>query len=96
MVLVDDSPEKNLMNSRCNMAFPESWNYLQEGTGNDNFLLLTLGLFLRRAHEAGPDAIKDTVRKNRPGRDHLDKKSNLEGVPEQRLQHGEHEGSVVV
>jgi hypothetical protein len=63
---MDDSPEKNLMNSRYNTAFPESCNYMHEGVGRDNFLRLTLGPILWRAHEVGPMRLEISSGKTSP------------------------------
>lgn len=64
-ILVDDSPQKSVLNENGNGIFLESWNRYQRG---DKLLMGTLAPWLKRLHEECPQGrLREYVDANRIG-----------------------------
>jgi hypothetical protein len=66
-ILIDDSPEKSILNNRGNVVFLKSWKHTVKNCSSDNYLCTELAPWLERLHRERQGEVAQFVNKNRLG-----------------------------
>jgi hypothetical protein len=66
-ILIDDSPEKSILNDTWNAIFLKSWKHTVRNSTSDGFLTIDLGPWLERLHKEGRGEVPGFVNSNRLG-----------------------------
>jgi hypothetical protein len=66
-ILIDDSPEKSILNDIGNVVFLKSWKHNVRNSANDAYLTVELGPWLERLHKEGQGEVPRFVNSNRLG-----------------------------
>jgi hypothetical protein len=66
-ILIDDSPEKNILNNTWNVVFLKSWKHTVKNCLSDNYLCTELAPWLERLHREGQGEVAQFVNKNHLG-----------------------------
>jgi hypothetical protein len=66
-ILIDDSPEKSILNNTGNVVFLKSWKHTVKNCSSDNYLCTELAPWLERLHREGQGEVAEFVNKNRLG-----------------------------
>jgi hypothetical protein len=66
-ILIDDSPEKSILNDTGNAIFLKSWKHTVRNSASDGFLTTDLGPWLERLHKEGRGEVPGFVNSNRLG-----------------------------
>jgi hypothetical protein len=66
-ILIDDSPEKSILNNIGNAVFLKSWKHTVKNCSSDNYLCAELAPWLERLHREGQGDVAQFVNKNRLG-----------------------------
>jgi hypothetical protein len=66
-ILIDDSPEKSILNNTGNVVFLKSWKHTVKNCSSDNYLYTELAQWLERLHIEGQGEVAQFVNNNRLG-----------------------------
>jgi hypothetical protein len=66
-ILINDSPEKNILNDVANAVFLKSWKYTMRNSASDAYLTTDLGPWLERLYKEGHGEVPGFVNSNRLG-----------------------------
>jgi hypothetical protein len=66
-ILIDDSPEKSILNDTGNVVFLKSWKHNIRNSTNDAYLTTELGPWLERLHKDGQGEVLRFVNINQLG-----------------------------
>ena len=66
-VLIDDSPEKSILNNTGNVVFLKSWKHTIKNCSSNNYLCTELALLLERLYKEGWGDVAQFVNRNRLG-----------------------------
>jgi hypothetical protein len=66
-ILIDDSPEKNILNYKRNVVFLKSWKPTVRNSGSVAYLTTELGPWLERLHKEEHGEVQWFVNSNRLG-----------------------------
>ena len=70
-ILIDDSPEKSILNNTGNAVFLKSWKHTVRNCSSDNYLWEEVAPWLERLHTEGRGEVPQFVNRNRLGVNHL-------------------------
>ena len=65
--LIDDSPEKSILNDVGNVVFFKSWKHIVKNSASDAYLTTDVGPWLERLHKEGHGEVSTFVNSNRLG-----------------------------
>jgi len=66
-ILIDDSPEKSVLNNTGNAVFLKSWKHTVKNCSSDKYLCTEVAPWLERLHTEGRGEVAQFVNKNRLG-----------------------------
>jgi hypothetical protein len=66
-ILIDDSPEKSILNNTGNAVFLKSWKHTARNSSSDVYLYNELAPWLERLHKEGQGEVAQFVNNNRLG-----------------------------
>ena len=66
-ILIDDSPEKSILNNTGNAIFLKSWKHTVKNCSSDNYLWAEVAPWLERLHREGRGEVAQFVNANRLG-----------------------------
>jgi hypothetical protein len=66
-ILIDDSPEKSILNNTKNVVFLKSWKHTVRNSASDAYLTTELGPWLERFHKEGHGEVPGFVNSNQLG-----------------------------
>ena len=66
-ILIDDSPEKSILNNTGNAVFLKSWKHTAKNCSTDNYLETEVVPWLERLHKEGQGEVAQFVNRNRLG-----------------------------
>jgi len=66
-VLIDDSPEKSILNNTGNAIFLKSWKHTTKNCSSDDYLWAEVAPWLERLHREGGGQVAQFVNRNRLG-----------------------------
>jgi hypothetical protein len=66
-ILIDDSPEKSILNDVGNAVFLKSWKHTVKNSASDAYLTIDVGPWLERLHKEGHGEVPTFVKNNRLG-----------------------------
>jgi hypothetical protein len=66
-ILIDDSPEKSILNNTGNAIFLKSWKHIARNSSSDVYLCTELAPWLERLHKEGHGEVAQFVNNNRLG-----------------------------
>jgi hypothetical protein len=66
-ILIDDSPEKSILNDVGNVVFLKSWKHTVKNSASNAYLTIDVGPWLERLHKEGHGEVPSFVSSNRLG-----------------------------
>jgi hypothetical protein len=66
-ILIDDSPEKSILNDTWNAIFLKSWKHILRNASADDYLTWELGPWLEKLHRGGNGQVLEYVNENQLG-----------------------------
>jgi hypothetical protein len=66
-ILIDDSPEKSILNDTGNVVFLKSWKHTVRNSASDGYLTTDLGPWLEKLHKERRGEVPGFVNSNRLG-----------------------------
>jgi hypothetical protein len=66
-ILIDDSPEKSILNDSGNVVFLKSWKHIVRNSSSDDYLIREVGSWLKRLHTKGQGQVLKYVNNHQLG-----------------------------
>jgi hypothetical protein len=66
-VLIDDSPEKSILNDSGNAVFLKSWKHIVRNSSRNDYLIREVGPWLKILHTEGQGQVPEYVNNHRLG-----------------------------